>query len=203
MKARPILFSASMINALLDGRKTQTRRVVKAAPSAFPSWWEKFHWATLRHFKKGALTHCPYGEKGDLLWVRETFCPIDDTEFGESRWVDYRATPKYSAKHPAGWDNEPDSPDALKWKPSIFMPKWASRITLEIKDVRVERLQDISDKDVKSEGVEFGNWCMARFEFEQLWQSINGKESWDNNPWVWVIEFKVHQKNFQEMLKVA
>ncbi len=195
---RPILLNDEMVRAILEGWKTQTRRVIKPQPtlcerSGFR--WKGYaygigsdHLETQCNFARPA---CPQGKPGDRLWVRETWCAVDDTELDGERWVDYRATPKYSAEHPAGWENAPDSPEALKWRPSIHMPRWASRITLEITDVRVERLQDISEDDSMAEGILFeGDQPSPRDNFSALWELINGPDSWDANPWVWVIEFK-------------
>lgn len=185
---KPILFSSDMVKALLAGTKTQTRRLVKPQPQ---------------------ISHdidCPYGKPGDLLWVRETWCPVDDSDFDGGEWIDYRATPKYEASHPAGWENEPDSPDALKWRPSIHMPRWASRITLRITDVRVERLQEISEADAIAEGCPAVSLYSLDCEstppshhFRALWESINGKGSWDENPWVWAITFEVIKQNVDEV----
>jgi hypothetical protein len=153
-KARPILFSAPMIRALREGRKTQTRRILKQAsnvgedvawavcPALESGWiaWFRLPREDIADFTKQAYTHgfrCPYGQSGNLLWVRETF-------HAESKHtIHYRAD---------GWDYE-DAPHS-GWKPSIYMPKWASRLTLEITDVRVERLQYISEQDAIAEGVE-------------------------------------------------
>lgn len=118
--------------------------------------------------------------------------------------MDYRATPRYEASHPAGWDSAPNDAEALKWRPSIHMPRWASRILLEITDVRVERLNSIHDVDAMREGIQNLTTCShADFgipgvvnaqhpvrAFQLLWESIYGADSWRANPWVWVIEFK-------------
>lgn len=198
-----------MVRAILDGTKTQTRRVVKPSrgrPIEFlggggsdgPDWNNPECWGyewqdgasfvTLKAdpMEMHQYTYpCPYGQPGDRLWVRETFC--DDWQ--DTRGIVYRAD--------GGLDGE--MADAgCKWRPSIHMPRAASRITLEVTGVRVERLQDISIPDAMAEGVVETNtnlrglepcmeWCYA---FEDLWQSINGPGSWDANPWVWVIEFK-------------
>jgi len=169
MKERPILFSAPMVRAILEGRKTQTRRVVKNKYSH--DWRRK----------------CPYGQRGDMLWVRETW---SETPEGD---IVYRAT------DPA-WDNEGTG---LKWKPSIHMPRWARRITLEITDVYVERLREISEADAFADGVDSMRYAFTRkdlpttlfpqsskAQFKVLWESINGAGSWDANPWVWVISFE-------------
>lgn len=164
VKERPILFSGSMVRAILEGRKTQTRRIIK-----FNKQW---------HIDDpNSILACPYGVKGDRLWVRES-CWID----GATNHVHYCAT---------------DIPNAPKKTPSIFMPRCASRITLEVVGVRVERLQDISAMDCISEGIErnyvedpHANAYQDRQNYKKLWESINGPGSWDVNPWIWVIEFK-------------
>ena len=161
MTERPILFSAPMVRAILDRTKTQTRRVVKLKPD----YMETF----LRLPNKVAC--CPYGQPGGRLWVRETF---EDCESALHSCVLYRAD---------------GGTPGTKWTPSIHMPRWASRITLEITGVRVERLQDISEEDAISEGTPFpcGGWVGG---YQKLWESIHGPGSWDLNPWVWVVEFK-------------
>ena len=190
MTERPILFSAPMVRAILNGRKTQTRRVIKPQPEIAyvernGGWLEKKTSTSGNVFLstsggEGKTEHgwlkCPYGQAGDRLWVRETFsvCEMDDG----SQYA-YRATG--------------DKIGCLKWKPSIFMPRLARRITLEVTSVRVERLQDISDADALAEGVDQTNTSIGGYATErckQLWKSINGPESWSANPWVWVIEFK-------------
>ena len=191
MKFIPILFSTPMVQAILDGRKTMTRRTIK-----FPKGWvaedNAWDWAALREYypKWG----CPYGQIGDVLWVRETFRGIEQ-DFGSPRY-EYKATEKINLID--------------KWKPSLFMPKSACRIFLEITNVRVERLQDISEEDSMAEGVidyedgtfknyfkqkgfkdEDGVECLsAKASFLSLWCSINGIDSWESNPFVWVVEFK-------------
>jgi hypothetical protein len=196
MKERPILMSAPMVRALLEGRKTQTRRVLKPHPE-----WVKdgvMFWKN-----KAAMIHmhaCPYGQLGDRLWVRETGWERPERtpkmmREGADTWEAYY----YDAD---GWSAQ-DHADFKAWgfkrRPSIHMPRWASRILLELTDIRVERLQDISEEDAKAEGVSFGNItdqatgeidCDAIEAYETLWESINGPGSWDKNPWVWVISFK-------------
>lgn len=157
-----------MVRALLDGTKTQTRRVVKCHVEDY---------GIIRH----TATVCPYGYPGDRLWVRETFRQYPDGIF-------YRADAN---------DIELANDVHRPWKPSIFMPRAASRITLEITAVRLARLQDISEVDVTAEGiqeiidagVDHDGW--PRDAYRSLWDSINGPDSWDANPWVWVVEFKV------------
>lgn len=190
MTDRPILFSAPMVRAILEGRKTQTRRVIKPQP---------INPVDLNAFKGGGafvdksisgkdpLIKCPYGKAGDSLWVRETHAL-----FGGGSTVIYAANWKEDAVS-RGMDNIPEEVD-WKWTPSIHMPRLASRITLEITSVRVERLQDISEQDALAEGMTFPEGMEHGSNpvdaFRGLWQSINGPESWDANPWVWVIEFK-------------
>jgi hypothetical protein len=203
MKERPILFSASMVRAILDGTKTQTRRVVKPSrgrPIEFlggggldgPDWnnpecWG-YEWQDSASFvtlkadpmEMHQYTYpCPYGQPGDRLWVREAFC--DDWK--EERGFVYRAD--------GGFDGE--MTDAgCKWRPSIHMPRAASRITLEVTGVRVERLQDISEADAQAEGcadVDYSAGRTYRHAYRDLWESINGEGAWSLNPWVWVVSF--------------
>ncbi|HIG4558970.1 TPA: morphogenetic protein [Klebsiella pneumoniae] len=210
MKERGMIFNAEMVRALLDGRKTQTRRIMKVQPVLNGNFYEVFGAAWSKGMKSipavpghSLSTRCPFGAVGDRIWVRETFCPVDDTQYGGEKWVDYRATPKFEASHPAGWDCAPNDAEALKWRPSIHMPRWASRILLEITDVRVERLNSISQEDAQAEGLELTGWrptysdpdsggeVMTPYDnFAELWSSIYGDESWQANPWVWVIELK-------------
>ena len=192
MKERPILFSAPMVRALLNGTKTQTRRAVKA--KHLP-WLEN----SVLNFLDGKWNQrpLPYGKPGDRLWVRETWAH-EIHALAAMREEDgpfaYAATD--SVQHRLG----------EKWRPSIFMPRWASRITLEITRVLVERLQDISEEDAIAEGCAKNHngyyWggphavsglkqmATAVSAYQDLWESINGPGSWDANPWVWVIEFK-------------
>jgi hypothetical protein len=192
MKERPILFTGAMVRALLDGSKTQTRRAVKIKPPLCnppyyatgnvltdlprqPGAFMEFRYERQAADGASFLIDCPYGQPGDRLWVRETFCPMGDTQSPSSAW--YRADREY--------------PQVSKWKPSIFMPRWASRVTLEIVSVRVERLQDISSTDAEQEGVKC-NMSAKGFvdRYRDLWERINGAGSWDVNPWVWVVEFR-------------
>ncbi len=200
-KTRPILFSGPMVRAILDGRKTQTRRVVKPQPEyvgpaggqADPgSWgWETSdgYWVlldqSLPHSGYERRLRCPFGQPGDRLWVRECFA------FGtQDKQVFYRA------------DRLPGHANTLRWRPSIHMPRWASRVMLEVTGVRVERVQSINPADALAE------WCSAEQHsgglgdpcdelrllqsFQYLWDSINAKRGfgWEQNPWVWVVEFK-------------
>jgi len=168
---RPILFSTPMIQAILDGRKSMTRRVVKP-----PKWSEAIH--------AGVDFPCPHGIPGDRLWVREAWAYA--TDFGNATdYIFYKAS----------YINGGPYDDVKRWRPSIFMPRSASRITLEITDVKVERLQEITNNDALYEGTPDlrtpeNNWDMRRC-FQSLWDSINGKTyPWTMNPFVWVIEFK-------------
>ncbi len=192
MKERPILFSGDMVRAILDGRKTQTRRVIKPQPYSVSPVTNTPFW------EEGSL-NCPY-QIGDRLWVRETWA-LNPYLLELPAYV-YRA------------DYEPLSDILIKWKPSIHMPRSASRITLEITGVRVERLQDISEQDAIAEGIESAQLpneetCKLRWKdyqakfikcgffssidsFKSLWDSINvQKHPWESNPWVWVVEFKI------------
>ena len=204
MIERPILFSAPMVRAILEGRKTQTRRVAKLTDTGrvkavgSPKNW---------HVDDPAATlACPYGQPGDQLWVRESFsfheAPSDPYFLppgapGEALGIHYWA------------DGNPERGNWDKPKPSIYMPRRASRISLELTGVRIERLHAITEADARAEGVEtdelmeFLDWAHSvaprgvscefptlRSEFEKLWRKINGWDSWDANPWVWVVEFK-------------
>ncbi len=201
MKEKPILFSAPMVRAILEGRKTQTRRIVKPQPLwvADPS----VPFKTADCDPRGII-RCPYGQPGDRIWVRETWAYHPDFPEATHRAI-YRAE--------KGVENDVD-----RWRPSIHMPRWASRILLEVTGIRVERLNDISEVDSLSEGIlsvrsdefeadHFKDW-KKRFDaavssgekppvgpspkesFKVLWESINGTGSWEANPFVWVIEFK-------------
>lgn len=210
MKLRPILFSTAMVQAILDGRKTQTRRVVKVQPRDDNQRWQlsrmlestsksdkknegKLHWVVMENdysIKEYDPRYfvCPYGQPGDILWVRETWAPA----LGD---ICYKAD--YSEETLADEENKGI------WKPSIHMPFAAARIFLRIKSVRVERLQDISEADAVAEGTTPAKIQIVaalfqttsarrcyRDGFKSIWQSINGAESWNANPWVWVVEFE-------------
>jgi hypothetical protein len=181
MIERPILFSTPMIQAILDGKKTMTRRVVKFNDTGRVKLRHK-NW----HIEdENVVLGCPYGQVGDSLWVRETF--VKDADHN----IHYKA------------DSIPPWKDT-KWKPSIFMPRWASRITLEITNIRVERLQEITEEDAIKEGMKpnkfengfgqiypSGGKTPHKRAFAILWDSINGdKHPWASNPWVWCIEFQ-------------
>lgn len=194
MKERPILFSTEMVKAILDGRKTQTRRVIKLCKG-----WKirnvsnetKKIWAYDALAYKDGIENpikCPYGQVGDRLWVRETFCLIDSS----THYNQYPKNLVYKASKIG------QSVVNGKWKPSIFMPRKYSRITLEITDIRVERVQDIKLTDFKKEGIYRSDdyWHdTGRTEYDEfvtLWDSINKKRGygWEVNPYVWVVEFK-------------
>lgn len=205
IKERPILFSAPMVRAILDGRKTVTRRPVKVQPRSR---------ADIGSYGKGQPfirnpdvtkrnPECPFGKPGERLWVRETwycdhnevmcgpYLKPDDLDVSEAR---DDGTLVYAAD-----GLTPYEADQPVWKPSIHMPRWACRILLEITDVRFERLQDISRSDIRAEGLQcppelasddvspnYRDWYPAAWR--ELWESTGG--DWDANPWVWVVEFK-------------
>ena len=219
MKERGIIFNTEMVKAILVGQKTQTRRVVNAKgldwihgdkfvyvenPEEGVSevWWDVIRGEPTFVDQDYAYIDCPYGKPGDRLYVRETWRPKAH-QFPTGHPYEYKATAEYDGVSL----EEP-------WKPSIHMPKRAARIWLEITDIRVERVRDISDQDAIAEGCESYHWnpagvyvgetagvghksrVTARDDFSYLWDSINskrddGKYSWESNPWVWVIEFKV------------
>lgn len=193
MPERPILFSGEMVRAILDGRKTQTRRPIAPTQPRADGLWPA---------GRDPLSDCPFGAIGDRLWVRETWGRYFTD--GVGMHTVYRA----DGEHEREWL------DLGRWRPSIHMPRWASRLTLRITHVRVERLQDISEEDARAEGVEpgdrlvrclqtvpcasggpscCGSTVMAddyRAGFQRVWRSIYGAETWDANPWVWAISFE-------------
>lgn len=218
-KFKPILFSTPMVKAILDGRKTMTRRKIKNKDQPFIQdsdceieLNETWGWVVMRLIETDPPRYevlqqfkCHYGKVGDVLWVRETW----NTREGD---LVYKASPDLFKK--TKWYKEiknafdisifkiPEPSNCIKWKPSIFMPKSACRIFLEITDVRVERLNEISEEDAKMEGIYFNKGAVqngygikdsttyntAVSAFQSLWQSING--NWEENPFVWVVEFK-------------
>lgn len=182
MTERPILFSAPMVRAILAGSKTQTRRVLKPQPQSGDE-------------PGSAMFPCPHGRRGDRIYVREAFSYTRGEGIADRGGVWYWA------------DGNPQHGDWARPKPSIHMPRWASRITLEVTAVRVELLQDISAIDIVSEGAverahndQFGHNPVSRFDgkvyldlrslWRAGWESINGPDSWAANPWVWVVEFR-------------
>jgi len=197
MKERPILFTGAMVRAILAGGKTQTRRVVDSGrlckkqlaagvittDSDMENGWQRL------------VPFCPYGLPGSTLWIKETWKPTTAHVGPPETFVRYRADDgRRSVDHTMGGSQSD------KWRPSIYMPRWASRITLKVLSVRVERVQEISQEDARAEGVTLPHIGTARelmshrLAFEALWDSINAKKpcrGWASNPWVWVVEFKV------------
>jgi hypothetical protein len=186
MTDRPILFSAPMVCALLEGRKSQTRRVAKLTDNGHvkePGGHRRWH-----PDDPDATLACPYGQPGDRLWVRETWAPQVGCELSAERWTRGINTsgPKPVLHFAA---DGAEKPWVSRWRPSIHMPRWASRITLEIASVRLERLQAISDADSRAEGA-VGHPDGPWHAFRALWTLINGAESWQANPRVWAVEFR-------------
>jgi hypothetical protein len=229
-KERPILFKCEMVQAILDGRKTQTRRIVKREHQELLDMMAEDIEGSEPNSENLGLKYqsyiddngkelgpewcihcveCPeegviaigkgHGKPGDRLWVREAHAIVPRTAYTQSIGVQQTLRPDDdhdAAIYKQGWER---SRGGIRWRPSIHMPRWASRITLEISAVRIERLQDLSDQDAEAEGVngqkqaaEAGlDWYdKPRRAFQFLWQSIHGPESWETNPWVWVVEFK-------------
>lgn len=194
VRERPIIFSGPMIRAILEGRKTVTRRVIKgptpiAVGTGWSRWWsEKMQ--TQLSASGFAKCHCPYGAPGDRLWVRETWADCSTNPLICEDTIAYRATEPE-------WDRDCTG---IRWRPSIHMPRWASRITLEITNVRVERVQDITEEDAEAEGVLPIPSHLTSVDyvtpFADLWNRINAKRgySWAANPWVWVVEFRRVEK---------
>lgn len=206
MTERGMIFNGEMVRAILDGRKTQTRRPIKWKQTRFTEIGERedgsrWPWSEDAEHACDFWHPCPFGAVGDRIWVRETWQAIHDycDENGhvdERRYA--RSIPRHRGNywHPVyeeAWGNESREDREFPWRPSIHMPRWASRILLEITDVRVERLKSISDGDAIREGCSTADMksgdCVADV-FARLWASIYGDESWNSNPWVWVIEFK-------------
>lgn len=209
MKTYPIIFSGPMVRAILDGNKTQTRRVAKVT-------WEEFlssemmedleirGFDAMRDDPDGffIIPPCPFGKPGDLLWVRETFghfykgetpeACVYLADAGTERWSQGK-NPDYAKKT---WSRS--------WRPSIHMPRWASRVTLEITAVRIERLHQINNNDALAEGTPdlrtIENCYDLRECYRVLWESLHGKASWSGNPWVWVLSFRVHRQNIDGFL---
>jgi len=225
MKERPVIFNSEMVRAILSGGKRQTRRVMKPQvhsmarfadyktdlgyPTSKTHLWAGFY--LTEDSETPGYYKCPYGKIGDRLWVRETWSTDADIEA-------YRkANEPVPIVYKGDWDidgitKEEACDVGIIWKPSIFMPRWASRIDLEITDIGVERVQDIKEKDCEAEGIEVAEsigdyagalWTArtkkatfsfsdAQSAFQYLWDSINAKRGygWDSNPWVWIIMFK-------------
>lgn len=209
VRERPILFSGPMVRAILDGRKTQTRRVMNPQPpddaarlgvgmycptvvvrgeeepgdEVFGAWTADGEWAV----------RCPFGAPGDRLWVREAWKVFGGDEYA---YQQHQPSVMYRADAPWG-----EFSYERGWKPSIHMPRWASRLTLEVTGVRVERLQDITPHDAQAEGISYqsttlleGSWTPAGLvaSYRRLWDSLNAARGfgWDANPYVWVVEFR-------------
>ena len=225
MKERPILFSGEMVRAILEERKSQTRRVIKPrkpfrtqlswyGPHPGGGWWGSDGSHDTPAMDRGFP--CPYGAVGDRLWVRETWGigAIEVGPKGPAAYIAYKADGTHTPFdyrtdcRKISLTSKPEvglhSPD--HWRPSIHMPRWASRITLEITGVRVEKVQEISERDAEAEGIDcwednfFKDYSTNKpswfrqpiASYQTLWDSINAKRGfgWDSNPWVWVIEFK-------------
>lgn len=233
-RERPILFSGEMVRAILDGRKSQFREVVKPQPDDDDIYFTSEHvksqdyMAVDGEVKRGGILHicgnvpdpepsfvltCPYGKPGDLLWVRETWrlgringASIPNAEFAtiqfKAGWGvlpyrrDWREFYVDLLGSESSWESSETGNLWGRWRPSIHMPRWASRITLEVTDVRVERVQSISESDALADGGWVYRDCpihkAPERSFSQLWDSLNAKRgySWDSNPYVWVVEFK-------------
>ncbi|EMA8637575.1 hypothetical protein ACP5YT_002423 [Cronobacter malonaticus] len=210
MTERPIIFNAEMVRAILDGRKTQTRRIIQSPARNMQAtgkkvidyrepgdkWYSEYVFSMRNqsgtwcdYTKEQFLAKCPFGAVGDRMWVRETWA---EAGAGAPDLKLYRAN--YPDHVPSYYENVPPI-EEIRWTPSIHMPRWASRITLEITGVRVERLRDLSEEDARAEGITppaggvLPGW-KYRINFRDLWMSIFGADNWEANPWVWVVEFK-------------
>lgn len=227
MKARPILFSGPMVRALLrevekpGTGKTQTRRVVKPQPEAGrtlellkPGEWTSYQRRADMVWENFGYWPCPYGQPGDLLWVRETWCPVEDYT-GMDPGIEALAAGHFlAADYPPGDLDD----DIERWRPSIFMPRKLSRLTLKLTDIRVQRLQEISEEDAKAEGsdimwdvmLDAGTFSgpepctdyTARDTFRDYINLLNKKRGfgWETNPWMWALTFDVHKINVDEYI---
>lgn len=216
MKARPITFSAEMVRAILDGSKTQTRRPIKPQPPSVEQILRmsgsNYHWMQIPHNEQwwqvagpvwavreamslsNPRLRCRYGATGDLLWVKETWRlwePETSSIHGEP--IDPAIFEGRLSDKGLGWlksgsiEYKADIGDDGPWRSARYMPRWASRITLRITDIRIERVQDISYDDAIAEGIRID-------DFNALWNSIYGeRHPWSSNPWVWVLEFEIFE----------
>lgn len=193
MKERPILFSGPMVRALLAGTKTQTRRILKLKwgfdleERDDGTLWP---WAEHPDCDDDVWMPCPQGEIGDRLWVREAWAPNSGSAGGFLYRADHGSASSY---HRIDLKTGVWTHATSRWRPSIHMSRAASRITLEITGVRVERLQDISDPDALAEGCSHNDMLHGdrlASVYARLWEKINGPGSWAKNPYVWVVEFK-------------
>ncbi|EDY5782139.1 morphogenetic protein [Salmonella enterica] len=198
MTERGMIFNSEMVRAILDGRKTQTRRPIKFPFKDRNLGCELSGNELAGDLSAGKYLNSPFGKPGDRIWVRETFQgPLfdfdqmdayckDSAPFEKAQFCVYKADGK-----PAPEFFDADDNLHCCWRPSIHMPRWASRILLEITDVRVERLNAITESEAEAEGITdtgFGDLLVDGYRY--LWKSIYGEENWNANPWVWVIKFK-------------
>lgn len=228
------VFTAQEVQSIIAGNKRMFREVIKAQHSriddcdflgqclatddkkekGFVAYFQKPKTKWLDEDKPtGVMVKCPY-QVGQKIFCKETFCLVDDEEHGGEKWIDYRATPKYEESHPAGWDNDPKHPEALKWKPAQHMKQEHSRLTLLIKSIGVERLQDISEEYARKEGSFLDRCdCLPRRndetpldklfrqtacwqhgqQFVEFWNATHKKpeDKFEANCWVWVVSFEV------------
>lgn len=216
MNARPVLMHASSVLKVLAGRKTQTRRIVKPQPPASAKsagvissgtssnglWW----WLDSRDLDGGTVGEefrCPYGVPGDLLWVRETWrAPANNDPWAPHRLA-HNVPVWYSADNGKRFITNAGTPG--KTRTSIHMPRWASRLTLRLTDVRAERLNEISDRDCVAEGVGLDAFKLpgdtALVCYRRIWEEIHGEFSWGDNPWVWALTFEVLRENVDHVLR--
>lgn len=201
VRERPMLFQDAMVRAILSGQKTQTRRVVNPYPPAlrtifgyrpsaiFPQQDGTYVAFTDGH--EGMTFSCPYGRSGDRLWVREAWRVHKDADHLPPRDLPQALTVRFEA------DGAPDR-ECGKYRPPMFMPRWACRLVLEVASVRVERLHEITEADCIAEGCPGGHGAIPGYgyhatpqeHYRWLWEQINGEGSWALNPWVWVVEFR-------------
>lgn len=211
MKERPIIFSAPMVRAILCGQKTQTRRIMKPQPDEdgkvmVGQIGTSCGVAYVGNQRAGGLVTrvpCPYGQPSDRLWVREPWVALDKNYHPVATlWYLNKMLgrgesfiPAYQADHQDPKGDGPAHP--MPWRSSMFMPRWASRLTLEITEIRVQRVQEIDAEDCIAEGLksrlrEHDAVCDLRDQYQALWDSLNAKKTpWESNPWVWAITFRL------------
>lgn len=208
----PLLFQTEMVKANLEDRKTQTRRMNGLKYLNDPEYLKSVtlmrmdynidNYRCLKVFRNGDVLNStvfksPYGKPGDLLWVRETWLKLDPDHYCTNPYQ-YTAQGDFNIFTEALRKSYIEMGYNYNWKPSIHMPKSASRIWAMVEEIRVERVQDISEKDAKAEGcIQYEkdtDWMTAKYGYQILWESINGQESWNSNPWVWVIKYRILSK---------
>ncbi len=218
MKTRPIIFTAASVRAILQGRKTQTCRVIRFPPHTYEptaDWVQSIHqdgkgtwvaWSsdqadladfTQRAYPDGGGFPCPYGSPGDRLWVRETWAYVTLAANEPADRLRPDGVPVHMLYRA---DAAPDWAEQVPWQSPIFMPRWASRLTLQIESIRALRLHTLTFEDIIAEGAPFGNAATADDDFAVEWNAINARRGvpWTSNPWVWAVTFSIGVRNGEQ-----